>query len=65
MEQSEAVQHLKGGQISSQTRWDKVRLFSTSMVSDIFTNAMGQSDSLVPQGLSDNFTNTMGQSETV
>ena len=91
MGQSETVYYLNGGQTTSQTRWDKARLFSTSMVvrqldkhdvtkwdclvphewSDIFTNAMGRSetvtkwDCLVPQGLSDTFTKTMGQSETV
>ena len=44
--QSETVWYLKGCQTTSQTRWDKVRLVSTSVLSYNFTNTMGQSETV-------------------
>ena len=64
--QSETVWYLKGCQTTSQTRWDKVRLVSTSsVVRQLHKHDGTKWDCLLPQGLSDNFTNTMGQCETV
>ena len=64
--QSETVWYLKGCQTTSQTRWDKVRLVSTSsVVRQLHKHDGTKWDCLLPQGLSDNFTNTMGQRETV
>ena len=64
--QNETVWYLNGCQITSQTWWDKARLFSTSMVVRQLHKHDGTKwDCLVHQWLSDNFTNTMGQSETL
>ena len=64
--QSETVWYLKGCQTTSQTRWDKVRLVSTSsVVIQLHKHDGTKWDCLLPQELSDNFTNTMGQCETV
>ena len=61
--QSETVWHLKGCQTTSQARWDKVRLVSTSSVVIQLDKHDGTKwECLVHQGWSDNFTNTMGQS---
>ena len=64
--QSETVWYLKGCQTTSQTRWDKVRLVSTSsVVRQLHKHDGTKWDCLLSQGLSDNFTYTMGQCETV
>ena len=67
MEQSETLfLYLKGCQTTSQTRWNEVRLFSTSIVVKQLHQHDGTKwDCLVPQWMSNNFTNTMGQNETV
>ena len=66
MGQNETVWYLNGCQITSQTRWDKARLFCTSMVVRQLHKHDGTKwDCLVHQWLSDNFTNTKGQSETL
>ena len=64
--QSETVWYIKGCQTTSQTRWDKVRLVSTSsVVRQLHKHDGTKWDCLLPQGLSDTFTNKMGQCETV
>ena len=66
MGQNETVWYLNGCQITSQTRWDKSRLFSTSMVvRQLDKHDVTKWDCLLPQGWSDIFTNAMGRSETV
>ena len=58
MGQSETLYYLNGGQTTSQTRWDKARLFSTSMVvRQLDKHDVTKWDCLVPQGWSDIFTN--------
>ena len=65
MWQSETVWYLKGGQISSQTRWDEERLFSTSMVvTQLHKHDGTMWDCLVPQCLSDNFNGRQITSQT-
>ena len=65
MWQSETVWYLKGGQISSQTRWDEKRLFSTSMVvTQLHKHDGTMWDCLVPQCLSDNFNGRQITSQT-
>ena len=64
--QSETVWYLKGCQTTSQTRWDKVRLVSTSsVVRQLHKHDGTKWDCLLSQGLSDNFTYTMGQCESL
>ena len=65
MWQSETVWYLKGGHISSQTRWDEESLFSTSMVvTQLHKHDGTMWDCLVPQCLSDNFNGRQITSQT-
>ena len=60
--QSETAWYLKGCQTTSQTRWDKVRLFTTSrVVRQLHRHNGTMWVCLVHQGCSDNSTNSMGK----